>query len=94
MGKTVSVRVRRRVAAVVAVVVAVAVPVAGQSPAARPEASNSSTASRTADGRVAGRRLDGCRVGEGGRPPLAPRSRAGAAHDRTGTARGNPRSGW
>ena len=50
MGKTLSVRVRRRVAAIVAVVVAVAVPVAGQSSAARPKASNSSTAPRTADG--------------------------------------------
>ncbi len=50
MGKTLSVRVRRRVAAIVAVVVAVAVPVAGQSSAARPKASISSTASRTADG--------------------------------------------
>ena len=39
MGKTLSVRVRRRVAAIVAVVVAVAVPVAGQSSAARPKAS-------------------------------------------------------
>jgi hypothetical protein len=50
MGKTLSVRVRRRVAAIVAVVVAVAVPVAGQSSAPRPKASISSTASRTADG--------------------------------------------
>jgi hypothetical protein len=50
MGKTLSVRVRRRVAATVAVVVAVAVPVAGQSSAARPKASVSSTADRTADG--------------------------------------------
>jgi hypothetical protein len=50
MGKTLSVRVRRRVAAIVAVVVAVAVPVAGQSSAAPPKASISSTASRTADG--------------------------------------------
>ena len=50
MGKTLSVRVRRRVAGIVAVVVAVAVPVAGQSSAARPTASISSTASRTADG--------------------------------------------
>src|SRR5216684_3522379 len=50
MGKTLSVRVRRRVAAIVAVVVAVAVPVAGQSSAARPKASISSTASGTADG--------------------------------------------
>jgi hypothetical protein len=50
MGKTLSVRVRCRVAAIVAVVVAVAVPVAGQSSAARPKASISSTASRTADG--------------------------------------------
>jgi hypothetical protein len=50
MGKTLSVRVRRRVAGIVAVVVAVAVPVAGQSSAARPKASISSTASRTADG--------------------------------------------
>lgn len=49
MGKTLSVRVRRRVAPIVAVVVAVAVPVAGQSSAARPKASISSTASRTAD---------------------------------------------
>jgi hypothetical protein len=50
MGKTLSVRIRRRVAAIVAGVVAVAVPVAGQSSAARPKASISSTASRTADG--------------------------------------------
>jgi hypothetical protein len=50
MGKTLSVRVGRRVAATVAVAVAVAVPVAGQSSAARPKASKSSTASRTADG--------------------------------------------
>ena len=51
MGKTLSVRVRRRPVAVsVAVVVAVAVPVAGQSSAARPQAPISSTASRTADG--------------------------------------------
>jgi len=50
MGKTLSVRVRRRVASIVAVVVAVAVPVAGQSSAARPTAAISSTASRTADG--------------------------------------------
>ena len=50
MGGTMSVRVRRRVAAIVAVVVAVAVPVAGQSSAAGPKASISSTASRTADG--------------------------------------------
>jgi hypothetical protein len=50
MGKTLSVRVRRRVAAIVAVVVAVAVPVAGQSSAARPKASISSRVSRTADG--------------------------------------------
>ena len=50
MGKTLSVRERRRVAAIVAVVVAVAVPVAGQSSAARPKASISATASRTADG--------------------------------------------
>jgi hypothetical protein len=51
MGKTLSVRGRRRVAAIVAVVVAVAVPVAGQSSAAPPKASTSSTVSRTADGR-------------------------------------------
>jgi hypothetical protein len=50
MGKTLSVRVRGRVAAIVAVVVAVAVPVAGQSSAAPPGAPISSTASRTADG--------------------------------------------
>src|SRR5438046_9440988 len=50
MGKTLSIRVCRRVAATVAVVAAVAVPVAGQSSAARPKASNSSTVSRTADG--------------------------------------------
>jgi hypothetical protein len=50
MGKTLSLRVRRRVAGIVAVVVAVAVPVAGQSSAARPKASISSTASRTTDG--------------------------------------------
>ena len=52
MGKTLSVRVRRRVAGIVTVVVAVAVPVAvaGQSSAAPPKASSSSTASRTADG--------------------------------------------
>ena len=49
MGKTLSVRVRCRVAAIVAVVVAVAVPVAGQSSAARPKAPTGST-SRTADG--------------------------------------------
>jgi hypothetical protein len=47
MGKTLSVRVCRRVAAIVAVVVAVAVPVAGQSSAARPK---DSTVPRTADG--------------------------------------------
>ena len=51
MGKTLSVRVCRRVAAIVAVVVAVAVPVAGQSSPPRPTASSSSTVSRTADGR-------------------------------------------
>ena len=50
MGKTLSVRVCRRVAAIVAVVVAVAVPVAGQSSPPRPTASSSSTVSRTADG--------------------------------------------
>jgi hypothetical protein len=50
MGKTLSVRVRRRVAAIVAGVVAVAVPVAGQSSAAGPKASTSSPAPRTADG--------------------------------------------
>jgi hypothetical protein len=50
MGKTLWVRLRRRVAAIVAVVVAVAVPVAGQSSAAQPNASSSSTVSRTADG--------------------------------------------
>ena len=50
MGKTLSVRVRRRVAAIVAVVVAVAVPVAGQSSAAGPKASSSSKVPRTADG--------------------------------------------
>ncbi len=50
MGKTLSVRVCRRVAAIVAVVVAVAVPVAGQSTPPRPKASSSSTVSRTADG--------------------------------------------
>ena len=51
MGKTLSVRVPRRVAAIVAVVVAAAVPVAGQSSAAGPKASTSSPAPRTADGR-------------------------------------------
>jgi hypothetical protein len=50
MGKTLSVRVCRRVAAMVAVVVAVAVTVAGQSSAAKPKASSSSTVPRTADG--------------------------------------------
>src|ERR1700745_3965199 len=50
MGKTLSVRIRRRVAALVVGVVAFAVPVAGQSPAARPKASISSTAPRTPDG--------------------------------------------
>ena len=50
MGKTLSVRVCRSVAAIVAVVVAVAVPVAGQSSADRPKASSSSTVPRTADG--------------------------------------------
>src|SRR5262245_57090060 len=50
MGKTLSVRVRRRVVAIVAVVVAVAAPVAGQSSGAPPKASNSSTTSRTPDG--------------------------------------------
>jgi hypothetical protein len=50
MGKTLSVRVRRRVAAIVAGVVAVAVPAAGQSAGAGPKASTSSTVSRTADG--------------------------------------------
>jgi hypothetical protein len=50
MGKSLSVRVRRRVAAIVAVGVAVAVPVAGQSSAARRNASTSATAPRTADG--------------------------------------------
>ena len=50
MGKTLSVRLCGRVAAIVAVVVAVAVPVAGQSSAAGPKASTSSTVPRTADG--------------------------------------------
>ncbi len=50
MGKTLSVRVCRRVAAIVAVVVAVAVPVAGQSTPPRPKPPISSTVSRTADG--------------------------------------------
>ena len=50
MGKTLSVRVCRRTAAIVAVVLAIAVPVAGQSSAARPKASTSSTTPRTADG--------------------------------------------
>ena len=50
MGKTLSVRVRRRVAAIVAGVVAVAAPVAGQSSAAGPKPSTSSPAPRTADG--------------------------------------------
>src|SRR5688572_17375740 len=50
MGRTLSVRVCRRVAAIAAVVVAVAVPVAGQSSAAQPKASIGSTVSRTADG--------------------------------------------
>ena len=50
MGKTLSVRVRRRVAAIVAGVVAVAVPVAGQSSSAPPKAPSSATVPRTADG--------------------------------------------
>lgn len=50
MGKTLSVRVRRRVVAIASVVVAVAVPVAGQSSAAPPRASSSSTVPRTPDG--------------------------------------------
>jgi hypothetical protein len=50
MGKTLPVRVRRRVTAIVAVGMAVAVPVAGQSSAARRNDSTSSTAPRTADG--------------------------------------------
>ena len=50
MPKTLSVRVRGRVAAIVAVVVAVAVPVAGQSSAAQSKASSSSKVARTADG--------------------------------------------
>ena len=50
MGKTLSVRVRRRVAAIVAVVVAVAVPVSGQSSAAGAKASTSSPTPRTPDG--------------------------------------------
>jgi len=50
MGKTLSVRVLPRVAAIVAVAVAIAVPVAGQSSAARSKASTSSKAPRTADG--------------------------------------------
>src|SRR4029453_1420301 len=49
MGKALSVRVGRCVAAVVAVVVAVTVPIAGQRPAP-PKASSSSTVPRTADG--------------------------------------------
>ena len=50
MGKTLSVRVLRRIAAIVAAAVAVALPVAGQSSATLPRASNSSTAPRNADG--------------------------------------------
>ena len=50
MGKTLSVRVGRRVAAIVAGVVAVAVPVAGQSSSAPPKAPSSATVPRTADG--------------------------------------------
>src|SRR5438046_125651 len=50
MGKTLSVRVCRRVAAIVAVGAAVALPVAGQSSAAAPKASTSSTVPRTPDG--------------------------------------------
>ena len=50
MGKTLSVRVCGRVAAIVAVVGAVAVPVAGQSSPPRPTAPSSSTVPRTADG--------------------------------------------
>jgi len=50
MGKTLSVRVGRGVAATVAGVLAVAVPVAGQSSSARPNAPSSSTVPRTADG--------------------------------------------
>src|SRR5258706_9412449 len=50
MGKTLSIRICGRVAAIVAVAVAVAVPAAGQSSAPRPKASSSSTVSRTADG--------------------------------------------
>ena len=50
MGKTLSVRVCGRVAAIVSVVVAVAVPVAGQSTPPRPKASSGSTVPRTADG--------------------------------------------
>jgi len=50
MGKTLSVRVCRRVAAIVTAVVVVAVPVAGQSTPPRPKASSGSTVPRTADG--------------------------------------------
>lgn len=50
MGKSLSVRGCRRVAAIIAVVVAGAVPAAGQSSAAQPRASIGSTASRTPDG--------------------------------------------
>src|SRR5262245_24099241 len=50
MGKTLSVRLYGRAAAMVAVVVAVAVPVAGQSKPAAPKPSSSSTVPRTADG--------------------------------------------
>ena len=50
MGKTLSVRLGRRVAAIAAVVVAGAVPMAGQSAATQPNASIGSTVSRTADG--------------------------------------------
>lgn len=50
MGKSLSVRVCRRVAAIAAVVVAVEVPAAGQSSAAQPKASIGSTESRTPDG--------------------------------------------
>ena len=50
MGKTLSVRIYGRVAAIVAAVVVVAVPVAGQSSATGAKASSSSTVPRTADG--------------------------------------------
>jgi hypothetical protein len=51
MGKTLSVRARRRAAVIVAGVVAIAAPVAGQGPAAAQKASSSAKVPRTPDGR-------------------------------------------